>query len=130
MAALKVTEGQLFSLYVDRGTNFSSDELWAFRGLLDCMHESIHWRWVEDVNDSQGGQLVFVVGDQKIWAQHDRMPMTHCVFQDLVDTVKAECTNKTSFPMSFTSPAISGFVVILYSFCTALVVLYIYETTF
>jgi hypothetical protein len=43
VAALKVTEGQLFSLYVDKITNFSSDKFWAFWDLLDCTHESIHW---------------------------------------------------------------------------------------
>jgi hypothetical protein len=41
------------------------------------------------------------VGDQKIWAQHDRLPITQYVFQDLVDRVKAECTSKSWFPMSF-----------------------------
>jgi hypothetical protein len=101
VAALKVTEGQLFSMYVDKGTNFSSDEFWAFRGLLDCTHESIHWRWIEDLNDSQGGQLVFIMADQKIWAQHDRLPVTRCVFQDLVDHVNAEYTGEFFFSFSF-----------------------------
>jgi hypothetical protein len=101
VAALKVAKGQLFSIYVDKGTNFSSDEFWAFRGLLDCTHESIHWRWIEDLNDSQGGQLVFIMADQKIWAQHDRLPVTRCVFQDLVDHVNAEYTGEFFFSFSF-----------------------------
>jgi hypothetical protein len=112
VAALKVTEGQLFSLYVDKGMNFSSDEFWAFRGLLDCTHESIHFRWIEDLNDSQGSQLVFIVGDQKIWAQHDRLPVTRCVFQDLVDRVKAQCIGEFSFNL----PCMSLLLQVLFLF--------------
>jgi hypothetical protein len=52
VATLKMTEGQLFSLYVDKGANFSSDKFHAFRGLLDCTQKLIHWQWIEDLNDS------------------------------------------------------------------------------
>jgi hypothetical protein len=38
VAALKVTKGQLFSFYIDKGTNFNSDKFWEFQGLLSCIH--------------------------------------------------------------------------------------------
>jgi hypothetical protein len=89
VVAFKVTEGQLFSLYVDRGMNFSSDEF--------CP-SGASWivRMSPSIRDGLRIQLVFVVDDHKIWAQHDQLPVTRCVFQDLVDTVKAKCTSKSS----------------------------------
>jgi hypothetical protein len=53
VAALQVCEGQLYALYVDRGTAFGRDEFWAFSGLLDCSHDSIHWKWVADLNSAE-----------------------------------------------------------------------------
>jgi hypothetical protein len=42
VAALQVCEGQLYTLYVDRGTAYGRDELWVFCGLLDCSRDSIY----------------------------------------------------------------------------------------
>lgn len=50
VAALKVCEGQLYTLYIERGTSFAKDDFWAFSGLLDCSHESIYMKWVCNLN--------------------------------------------------------------------------------
>ncbi len=51
MVAIKVCHGQLYSLYNDGNSSFSSDEFWAFKGLRDCsLH--IHMKWVANLNDS------------------------------------------------------------------------------
>jgi hypothetical protein len=48
---------------------------------------------------------------------------TRYVFRDLVDTEKAKCTSKSCFPMLFRRSTVSSFLIVLFSFSTALVVL-------
>jgi hypothetical protein len=71
VAALKVCKGQLYSLYVDKGTSFGRNELWAFFKFLDCLHKSIHLQWVADLNSNEEAQLAFVSGGKQFWAMHD-----------------------------------------------------------
>jgi len=74
IAALKIAEGQLFTLYIDRSTAYSRDEFWAFKNILDCSHSQIHMKWVSDLND-ESAKLVFVTNSEKIWATHAKAPM-------------------------------------------------------
>jgi hypothetical protein len=55
----------MWSLYVDKGSSFGRNELWAFNGLLDCSHKSIHKEWVANLNLSQEAQLAFVRGGEQ-----------------------------------------------------------------
>jgi hypothetical protein len=51
MVAINVCRGQLHSLYNDGNSSFSSDEFWAFQGLLDGSLY-IHMKLVGNLNDS------------------------------------------------------------------------------
>ena len=64
VAALKIYEGELYSLYAHKGIAFASDEFWAFCNLLDCSHEQIHMKWMADLNDNTAN-LVFVANGDK-----------------------------------------------------------------
>jgi hypothetical protein len=50
-------------MYVDKGTCYSRDEFWAFIALMSYSHESIHVKWVADLNSKEEAQLVFVCGE-------------------------------------------------------------------
>lgn len=98
VAALKLCEGQLYSLFVDTGNGFSQDEFWSFRGLQDSSHESIHLKWVCDLNSSAEAQLAFSVAGTQHWAVHDGEPVSRFVFAQLVARVKDQCAGM--FPSS------------------------------
>jgi len=89
IAALKIAEGQLYTLYIDRTTYYSIDEFWAFKNLVDCSHSQIHWKWVSDLN-TDSAQLVFVANGEKIWALHDAQPVDRECFGTLTNTIKRE----------------------------------------
>jgi len=91
VAALKLCEGQLYSLFVDTGNGFSQDEFWSFHGLLDSSHESIHLKWVCDLNSSGEAQLAFFVGGTQHWAVYAGEPVSRAVFDQLVARVKDQC---------------------------------------
>lgn len=95
VAALKLAEGQLYTMYVDKATAFSTDEFWAFKNILDCSHSQIHLKWLSDLNDNSA-QLVFVANGDKIWARHNDQPVDREVLASLVSAVKTECAGKVS----------------------------------
>jgi hypothetical protein len=99
VTALKVCEGQLYTMYVDKGTCYGKDELWAFTALLSCFHESIHVKWVIDLSSKEEAQLIFVCGGEQFWAVHDWQPDSRAFFADILSRVKAECTYKCSSPV-------------------------------
>ena len=78
VATIKMRQGQLFSLYFDKTTCYSSDEFLSFKNLLDCSHEVIHMKWVPDLNDHRH-ELSFVVNGQSLWACHG--VMLQAIFQ-------------------------------------------------
>jgi len=41
MVAVKVCQVDLFSMYCDQNSNFFANNLWTFKSLLECKHESI-----------------------------------------------------------------------------------------
>ncbi len=65
----RFVRGRDYSLYNDVNFSFSSDEFWAFEGLLDYNHEHIHMKWVANINDYDE-QLFFIVNGEKLWAMH------------------------------------------------------------
>jgi len=89
VAALKIAEGQLYTLYIDRATAYATDEFWGLKNLIDCSHSQIHWNWVSDLNNDSA-QLVFVSHGEKIWATHDAQPVDREVFATVTDTLKRE----------------------------------------
>lgn len=91
VAALKLCEGQVYSLFVDKGNGFSQDEFWSLHGLLDSSHESIHLKWVCDLNSSGEAQLAFSVAGAQHWAIHDGEPISRALFAQLVARVKDQC---------------------------------------
>jgi hypothetical protein len=91
MVALKIAAGQLYTLYVDKSTVFSTDEFWAFKNLLDSSHSHIHIKWIFDLN-TEAAQLVFVANGEKIWALHDNNNVDRDVMASLVSAVKTKCT--------------------------------------
>jgi hypothetical protein len=50
VAIVKVCQVDIFSMYCDQNSKFSVNNLWAFKSLLECKHESIWMQWVLDVN--------------------------------------------------------------------------------
>jgi hypothetical protein len=90
-----VCEGQLYTMYVDRGTCFSKDDFWAFTSLLDCSHETIHLKWVADLNHSEEAQLAFVVGGEQHWAAHEWLPVSRTEFAQIITHLKTELRGKT-----------------------------------
>jgi hypothetical protein len=67
---VKSCQGQLYSLYNDGSSQFSSDEFWAFKGLLDYNHDHIHMKWMAKLNDSSE-HLAFIMNGDKLWAMHN-----------------------------------------------------------
>ena len=71
--ALKVYEGYFYTIYVDKGTIFEKGQIlkekffekfWAFNILFNCSHESIHIKWVENLNSSKKQKLAFFIGNE------------------------------------------------------------------
>jgi hypothetical protein len=86
-------------MYIDRGTSFGKDDFWAFTSLLDCFHETIHLKWVADLNECEEAQLVFVVGGEQHWAVHEWIPVSRTEFAQIVSRLKVELQGK--IPRSF-----------------------------
>jgi len=59
IAAVKIYQASLSTIYVDPATSFGTDEFWSFQNLVDCSHEHIHLKWITDLNDGSA-VLVFV----------------------------------------------------------------------
>ncbi len=99
MIVVKVCHGQLYSLYNDCNSPFSSDEFWAFKGLLDCSHDHIHMKWVAELNDFSE-HLAFIVNGDKLWAMHNdpilklRIVVIKDSFQSLISQLKSKCSSK------------------------------------
>jgi hypothetical protein len=67
---IKIYQGQLYCLYNDGSTSLFNDELWVFKGLLDCNHDHINMQWVVNLNNSNE-QFAFIVNGKKLWTMHN-----------------------------------------------------------
>lgn len=91
VAAVKICQASLHTLYEDRSTAYSTDEFWSFNNLLDCSHEQIHIKWITDLNDGSA-VLSFVCFGEQIHAEHSGAPVDHDAWATLLARVKVECT--------------------------------------
>jgi hypothetical protein len=69
IVAVKICEGQFYSFYIDLKLKYTQDEFFAFKGLLDCHHQSIHMKWVANLNLEEEN-LAFLCGGEKYLAMH------------------------------------------------------------
>ena len=96
MATIKVCQADLYRMYEDSGTAYSSDEFWSFTNLLECSHEQIHIKWITDLNDNSA-VLVFVCHGEQIHAEHKGGPVDRATWGTLLARVKSQCTSKFFF---------------------------------
>jgi hypothetical protein len=78
--ALQICKGQLYSLYVDKGTCFGRDDFWSFNGLLDYFHENIHVKWVVDLNSAKEAQLASLYEGKQFWDVHEWQPVSRASY--------------------------------------------------
>jgi len=93
VAAIKVSHGDLYRMYEDKATSFSSDKFWSFNNLLECSHEQIQIKWITDLNNNLA-VLMFVCHGEQLHAEHKGAPVDRDVWAKLVVRVKEECTGK------------------------------------
>jgi len=91
VAALKIAEGQLFTLFVDKATAYATDEFWAMKNIIECSHSQIHMQWMLDMND-HSAELVFVANGEKIWAMDQAALVDREVFATITSTIKTDCS--------------------------------------
>lgn len=55
VVALKIAEGQLYTLYVDKATSYGIDEFWALKNIIDCSYSQMYLSWISDLNNDSAG---------------------------------------------------------------------------
>jgi hypothetical protein len=65
----EICEGQFYSFYTDFNLKYTQDEFFAFKGLLDCNHQSIRMNWVTNLNLEEEN-LAFLCGGEKYLVMH------------------------------------------------------------
>ncbi len=98
VAAVKVCQGQLYSMYEDHAIRFNTDEFWAYKNLLDCSHEQVHWKWIMDLNDNTS-QLTFICNNEQIFAVHKGASVSREVFGQVVAKINVETARTSFYPM-------------------------------
>jgi hypothetical protein len=48
VVAIKDCQGDVYSMYYDQISKFTTDSFWPFKSLLKLKHENIHMRWIVD----------------------------------------------------------------------------------
>ncbi len=66
---VKICEGQFYLFYTYFKLKYTQDEFFAFKGLLDCNHQSIHMKWVANLNLEEEN-LTFLCGGEKYLVMH------------------------------------------------------------
>jgi hypothetical protein len=114
IGAVKVCEGQLYTLYNCHSQSFKSDEFFVFKGIVEGTHDHIHTRWVQndpenpnmfDLNCNEE-HLAFVVNGSNMYAKRaneetGRMePITRRAFASIVEDVKNQCSGLWPKPPS------------------------------
>ena len=105
IGAVKVCQGQLYTLYNCHSQSFTTDEFFVFKGIVEGTHDHIHTRWVQndpenpnmfDLNCNEE-HLAFVVNGSDMYAKRTdeetgRMePITREAFASIVEDVKKQC---------------------------------------
>jgi hypothetical protein len=106
VGAVRVCEGQLYSMYNCHSRVFTTDELLVFKSIIEGTNDHIHTRWL--LNDlenptmfdlnSNAKHLAFVVNDNNIYAKHMNKktgimkPITREAFATIVKDVKTKCS--------------------------------------
>lgn len=85
VAALALCREQIFEMYRNNSTSFTSHHFLNFKQLVGWRHEQ------NPMNDCQE-VLAFTVGDKIIPAKHDGKPVTKETWASLVSEVKSEST--------------------------------------
>jgi len=83
-------------MYEDKGTCFSSDELWTFNNLLNYSHKQIHIKWITNLNDNSA-VLTFMCQREQMHAEHKGALVDQEVWTILLSKVKEECTSEFCF---------------------------------
>jgi hypothetical protein len=53
VAAIKVYQGDMYNMYLEQSSNFTTDIFWTFKSLLECKHENIHLKWIPNLKSYQ-----------------------------------------------------------------------------
>jgi hypothetical protein len=48
VVVIKVCQGDIYNMYLEQNSNFTTDIFWAFKSLLEFKHENIHLKWIPD----------------------------------------------------------------------------------
>jgi hypothetical protein len=105
LAAVKVCQGQLYELYCDPVSSFTSDSFREFTDLISGRHDSMSLSWVPgvlDVNEAACEYVVFKCGP---FTHSATMPngdggtqtVSREAFKDIVDNVKGSCIGMAMF---------------------------------
>ncbi len=94
VVAVKVCQVDLFNMYCDQNSKFFANNLWTFKSLLECKHESIWMQWVLDAN-TRVCHLAFDVFGQHIWFVHQDLEtmVTSFVIEDVFLVVESLVKN-------------------------------------
>jgi hypothetical protein len=99
VAAIKVCQGDLYNMYLEKSFNFTANTFWAFKSLFECNHENIHTKLIPNLN-SKLQHLAFEVNGQHIWTMHhDLETMTptfviESIYVVVESLVKNQCKGK------------------------------------
>jgi len=47
---IKVYQGDMYNMYLEQSSNFTTNTFWAFKSLLECKDENIHMKWILELN--------------------------------------------------------------------------------
>ena len=112
IGAVKVCEGQLYSLYNCHSRAFTTDEFFVFKSIIEGTHNHIHTHWV--LNEPENPTmfdlnydvepLAFVVNGNNMYVKRrneelGRMePITREAFVAIVEDVKTQCSSILALP--------------------------------
>jgi hypothetical protein len=66
MVVIMVCQGDIYMMYYDQTSKFTTNNFWAFKSLLKFKHENIQMQWVHDLNFGVQ-HLAFETNGQHIW---------------------------------------------------------------
>jgi len=66
---IKDCQGDVYNMYYDSTSKFTTDSFSTFKSLLELKHENIHMRWIVDAI-FRIPHLVFELNGQQVWAIH------------------------------------------------------------
>ncbi len=104
--AMKMCEGQLYTLYNCHSQSFTTDKFFVFKGIVEGTHDHIHTRCVQndpenpnmfDLNCNEE-HLAFVVNGSNMYAKRANEetgimePITREAFTSIVEDVKRQCS--------------------------------------